>query len=200
MRTLSCLALLIALPALAADWPQYRGPNRDDRSAETGLLQQWPAGGPKLLWTYRDAGIGYSGVAVVGKRLYTLGGRGDSEFLIALDLSAVKDGGIAEAWSARVGPLFQVQPRMARASRAKKPSCSGGSARGIGTGRLRCSGCGANSAAPAGGLAFASAMTRLSRGRRRRRRGRVRQAARGSRGARGAGQGRRADRPQRPLA
>ena len=38
--------------AQAADWPQYRGPDRNDVSAETGLLQEWPAGGPPLLWTY----------------------------------------------------------------------------------------------------------------------------------------------------
>lgn len=105
-RLLILLAWLLCLPVLAADWPQYRGPKRDDVSAEKGLLKQWPTGGPPLLWTYKNAGIGYSGVAVVGNRLYTIGGRGEEEFLIALDLSAIKDGTVAEAWSARVGPLF----------------------------------------------------------------------------------------------
>ena len=106
MRIYRCLLLLTCMLILAADWPQYRGPNRDDRSAEKGLLQEWPTGGPPLLWTFREAGIGYSGPAIVANRLYTIGGRGDSEFLIALDLSAVKGGTVAEAWSAKVGPLF----------------------------------------------------------------------------------------------
>ena len=62
------LFLLHLTPLHAADWPQYRGPQRDDVSAETGLLPQWPANGPLLLWTYADAGIGYSGPAIVGDR------------------------------------------------------------------------------------------------------------------------------------
>jgi outer membrane protein assembly factor BamB len=92
--------------ALAEDWPQYRGPRRDDVSTETGLLKQWPAEGPPLLWTYAETGIGYSGPAVVGDRLYTLGGREESEYLIALDLKAIQDGAPAQAWATRVGPLF----------------------------------------------------------------------------------------------
>ncbi len=94
--------LVILLALQAADWPQYRGPARDDVSTETGLLQAWPPAGPPLLWTFRDAGIGYSGPAVVGDRLYTIGGRGDTEFLLALDLRSGK-----EAWATAVGPLFQ---------------------------------------------------------------------------------------------
>lgn len=86
--------------ALADDWPQYRGPNRDDVSVEKGLLPSWPEGGPKLLWTFDQAGVGYSGPAVAGRRLYTLGGRGDTEFLIAID----PDKG-AELWAAPLGPL-----------------------------------------------------------------------------------------------
>jgi hypothetical protein len=38
-------------PVSAEDWTQFRGPARDGRSLETGLLIRWPAGGPKLLWT-----------------------------------------------------------------------------------------------------------------------------------------------------
>jgi outer membrane protein assembly factor BamB len=98
--------LLAALPARAADWPQWRGPDRTDVSKETGLLKSWPKEGPKLLWTYKDAGNGYSGPAIVGDRLYTLGARGDTEYVIALDLKGVKDGTVKEAWSAKVGPRF----------------------------------------------------------------------------------------------
>src|SRR5262249_48253648 len=76
---------LCSAAARAADWPQFRGPNRDAVSPEKGLLAEWPKAGPPLAWTYKDAGIGYSGPAVGGGRLYLAGARGGSEFLFALD-------------------------------------------------------------------------------------------------------------------
>ena len=51
------------------DWPQWRGPSRDGVSQETGLLKEWPAEGPRLLWQAMDLGTGYSTPAVVGDRL-----------------------------------------------------------------------------------------------------------------------------------
>jgi outer membrane protein assembly factor BamB len=95
----ACLFVLI--PARAADWPQWRGPDRSGVSKETGLLKAWPTGGPKLLWTYTETGLGYSGPAIVGNRLYTMGGRGDTEFVFALDTAKG-----TETWSTAVGPLF----------------------------------------------------------------------------------------------
>ena len=56
-------------PVLANDWPQWRGPDRTDVSKETGLLKQWPDKGPRLLWTYAEAGAGYSCPAIVGNCL-----------------------------------------------------------------------------------------------------------------------------------
>jgi outer membrane protein assembly factor BamB len=55
--------------AHAADWPQFRGPLRDNISKETGLLRQWPASGPKVLWTV-PVGPGYAGAAIVAGRVY----------------------------------------------------------------------------------------------------------------------------------
>src|SRR5262245_32601701 len=78
---------LLALSARADDWPQFRGPNGDNMSREKGLLKEWPKEGPKLLWTYKEAGNGYSGPAIVGDTLYTMGARGDDEYLFALDLT-----------------------------------------------------------------------------------------------------------------
>lgn len=101
----ACWSVLVA-PAAADTWPQFGGPDRDNISHEQGLLKQWPAGGPKLLWTYDSAGIGHSGPAVVGDRLYTLGGRGDSEYLFALDLKSAQGQSVKEVWATRVGPLF----------------------------------------------------------------------------------------------
>src|SRR5260370_26382400 len=83
----------LARPARADDWPQWRGPDRSGVSKEKGLLKTWPKVGPKLLWTYRDAGLGYSQPAVVGDRIYTIGGRDGTEYVIAL---GVTDG--KEAW------------------------------------------------------------------------------------------------------
>ena len=52
---LICLLGMCSL-ASAADWPQWRGPERNGVSKESGLLQEWPAGGPKLLWQVKDIG------------------------------------------------------------------------------------------------------------------------------------------------
>jgi outer membrane protein assembly factor BamB len=97
---------LAALPSLGADWPQFLGPNRDGVSAETGLLKQWPKGGPPLAWTYSDCGLGYSGPAIVGDRLYFSGGRKNSEYVIALDLKSASSQSPKEIWTAKIGPLF----------------------------------------------------------------------------------------------
>lgn len=93
------MTLLGAARGFAADWPQWRGPQRDGTSRETGLLKEWPAGGPKLLWQVKDIGHGYSTPAVVGGRIYVLGNRGEAnEFVQALD---GKDGRMV--WSTRLG-------------------------------------------------------------------------------------------------
>lgn len=95
------IALLSATRSFAADWPQWRGPQRNGISAETGLLQDWPQGGPKLLWQVKDLGSGYSTPAVVGDRLYVLSNQGlENEIVQALD---VKDG--KPVWSTRIGKV-----------------------------------------------------------------------------------------------
>src|SRR5260370_41754704 len=76
----------LALSAQAGDWPQWRGPERNDVSRETGLLKNWPKNGPRLLWTYSDAGVGYPGPAVVGDRFYAMGARRGTEDSLAIDV------------------------------------------------------------------------------------------------------------------
>jgi outer membrane protein assembly factor BamB len=100
-----CL-VAVALPALAADWPQWRGPDRSGVSRETALLKTWPKGGPPLAWTYTNAGLGFSSIAVVGDRLYTLGALGEVEYLIAVDIKGDKP---REAWKVKLGPIFTYQ-------------------------------------------------------------------------------------------
>ncbi len=84
--------------AAPGDWPQFRGPNQNDISPETGLLQDWPAGGPPLVWKGAGLGEGFSGVAVVGDRVYSAGDKGDSSFVVALNAA---DGRLI--WSAKLG-------------------------------------------------------------------------------------------------
>ena len=99
-----CVASLIVtssanMSASSFDWPQWRGPNRDGTSKETGLLKQWPKEGPKLLWQVNDIGDGYSTPAVVGKRIYLMSNRGmENEFVQAL---SIQDGKVI--WTTRVG-------------------------------------------------------------------------------------------------
>jgi len=57
----------------AGDWPQWRGPERNGRSIETGLLSQWPPGGPARLWSVANVGAGYGSVSVSGDRVFVQG-------------------------------------------------------------------------------------------------------------------------------
>lgn len=82
-------------------WPQWRGPNRDDISAETGLLQAWPEEGPQKIWSSQDCGLGYSGPAVVGNRLFILGARDGEEMLLCLDATTGD-----ELWAAPLGEFY----------------------------------------------------------------------------------------------
>jgi outer membrane protein assembly factor BamB len=103
-RTLSVLAVCLGLsaPVGADDWPQWRGPDRTEVSKETGLLKEWPKAGPKLLWTYDQGGNAYSGPAVVGDRLYTMGTQSGSDVVIAIDTRSGK-----QVWASRVGEAFK---------------------------------------------------------------------------------------------
>ena len=100
MCGLAC-ALLFGTMAAAADWPQWGGPNRDGISPETGLLKEWPEGGPKLLWSTDGLGQGYSSVSVVGGMIYATGIVGGNGFFFALNT----DGGIV--WKLKYGPEWR---------------------------------------------------------------------------------------------
>lgn len=92
-------ALLTGVATLSsADWPQWRGPNRDDHCTETGLLKDWPTGGPTLVWTATGLGKGFATVSVVGDRLFTAGEKGDSGFLMALNTADGK-----QVWATKFG-------------------------------------------------------------------------------------------------
>jgi outer membrane protein assembly factor BamB len=94
---LLCGTLRIA----AADWPQWRGPARTAISAETGLLRQWPAGGPRLIWRIDNAGDGFSTPAVAAGRVFLVVNEGlANEYVRAFSAA---DGKVL--WSTRLGKV-----------------------------------------------------------------------------------------------
>jgi outer membrane protein assembly factor BamB len=98
--TPAALAILLATaPALASDWPGWRGTNRNAVSTETGLLQEWDPEGPPLEWKASGIGAGFSSVAVVGDRIYTMGDKDGAQRVFALS----RDGGRI-LWQAKLGP------------------------------------------------------------------------------------------------
>ncbi len=101
---LIALSILLVLPQVFAetdyDWPQYRGPERDGTSPESGLLKEWPFDGPKVLWK-RDIGTGFSGLAIAGGKIYTMMAEGEKEYAAAFDAESGK-----ELWRTEVGALF----------------------------------------------------------------------------------------------
>ena len=98
------LTLALGGAAAATDWPQWRGANRDGRTAETGLLSEWPEDGPPLAWKASGLGGGYSSVAVAGERIFTMGDLGDGQYVIALSRADGK-----QLWKAKVGTTHEDQ-------------------------------------------------------------------------------------------
>ena len=83
-----------------AEWAQWRGPNRDGISSETGFLKNWPQEGPKVLW-HIPLGDGYSGISIAQGKVYTMVAEGNDEYVICLDASSGE-----EVWRFRSGAKF----------------------------------------------------------------------------------------------
>ncbi|QQS47927.1 MAG: PQQ-like beta-propeller repeat protein [Acidobacteriota bacterium] len=81
-----------------ADWPQWRGPNRTGVSQETGLLKQWPSGGPRQIWSISNLGEGYGSMAVLGDRIFVQGTNRNASVVYSLNKA---DGKMV--WSAALG-------------------------------------------------------------------------------------------------
>jgi outer membrane protein assembly factor BamB len=93
------LSMAVSQCLYSGDWPQWRGPDRTGISQETGLLKEWPEGGPKLLWHIGDIGDGYGTAAIAGQRIYLQSNKGvENEFVQAL---SVTDG--KPIWTTRLG-------------------------------------------------------------------------------------------------
>ncbi len=90
--------LLVASISIAEDWNQFRGPLRDGKSAETGLLDQWPEEGPPMQWSYQGLGRGFASLAVVDGMIYTTGMIDKIGYLFA-----IRDNGEFQ-WKQAYGP------------------------------------------------------------------------------------------------
>jgi outer membrane protein assembly factor BamB len=104
MRSLAVAVLLLVTTSAQppAEWSQWRGPNRDGHSAETGLLQSWPQGGPRRLWQASGAGDGFASFSASHGRLYTQGARAGTEYVMAFDASTGK-----KLWETANGPRYR---------------------------------------------------------------------------------------------
>jgi hypothetical protein len=86
------LFLTVSISAISAagqnnEWPCWRGPNRDGKSPDTGLLKEWPEGGPQLLWQVKGIGEGFSTVAVSDGFVYISGEVEGKLLLFAFDVN-----------------------------------------------------------------------------------------------------------------
>lgn len=114
--TLIPILLLVTLPArmagltettvvpqpVSGNWPQWRGPNRDGISTDTGLMQTWPEGGPRKLFTAGGMGGGFSSLAITAGRIYTMGDRRDGQYALAFNEA---DG--TPLWATRIGETHE---------------------------------------------------------------------------------------------
>lgn len=103
-----------------ADWPQWQGPNRDSVSTETGLLQQWPDGGPTLAWRVEGLGGGDSAPAIVDGTLYGTSIRDGKEIVWA---RSATDG--SEIWARPLGEAVSQRMPQSQEGPACTPSVDG---------------------------------------------------------------------------
>lgn len=88
LRRATALSFLVAgaiAATVAAESPQFRGPDRDGLFPSRNLQKSWPEGGPKLLWSASGLGEGFASVSVAGGRVYTTGMSGGRGSVIAFD-------------------------------------------------------------------------------------------------------------------
>ncbi len=120
-RSLSiALLMLVTTGSTAADFAQWRGPQRDGHSPETGLLQEWPKDGPKLLWQVTNVTDGFSTPSVVGDRIYLVGNEGAEESVLAFN---AKDGG--KVWAAKLGKVGHLEQKPSYPGARSTPTVDG---------------------------------------------------------------------------
>ncbi len=131
------IVVSLAMPtgSHAEDWAQWRGPNRDGKSTETGLLQQWPDSGPALLWQVNDLGDGYGSPSVSDGVIYLVVNDGlEKESVVA---RSDKDG--SQLWSTQIGKVGEPKQRPNYPAARSTPTVVGDSVYVLGSdGDLAC--------------------------------------------------------------
>ncbi len=94
-------SIVIAIPSRADDWPQFLGQHRNGISNESGLLESWPDGGPKVLWQV-PGGVGMSSFAIVGDKALTTWNTSNEQVLVAL---SIEDG--STLWETSIGAKYE---------------------------------------------------------------------------------------------
>ncbi|MCB1043839.1 MAG: PQQ-like beta-propeller repeat protein [Acidobacteria bacterium] len=94
---MTLIPILCALSVLAADSPQFRGPNRDGVFPAKQLMSSWPDSGPNEIWATEGLGEGFASVAIVGDRIYTTGSPQQTAYVYALDTDGTY------VWKTRLG-------------------------------------------------------------------------------------------------
>jgi outer membrane protein assembly factor BamB len=84
------MSVIVFGTAWAADWPNYRGPNYDGISSETGWSSSWPASGPKVLWDMQ-LGAGFASMSISKGKVYATGNIDDNDILYCLDANTGKE-------------------------------------------------------------------------------------------------------------
>ena len=121
IRSASCLALFLSgAVAVADDWPQWQGPDRNAISKEKGLLKEWPKGGPPLAWKATGLGGGDSAPSVAGGKLFGMSNRGADEVVWALSEADGK-----EQWATPLGPAVRQQMPQSREGPGCTPTVDG---------------------------------------------------------------------------
>ena len=107
LHSLLAISLAVAQTAtLEGQWPQFRGPLRNGVSPDTGLLTQWPAEGPPLVWETAGAGRGYASLSIAQERIFTLGDAPSTaadadEYVSCFDQATGK-----QLWLTKLGPAW----------------------------------------------------------------------------------------------
>lgn len=99
----SLVACSLVRAADGGGWPQFRGPQRDGTSPDSGLSKSWPESGPPVVWK-KSIGDGFSEVVVTGGRLFVMLADTESELAAALDAASGE-----EQWRTAIGPRFKEQ-------------------------------------------------------------------------------------------
>ena len=96
--------LILALISCSGrnEFSQWRGPDRDGKYPDTGLLKQWPEDGPGMLWFFEGLGAGYGSASIAGDRLFVLGMRDTTGVLFSFDLQGKL------LWKKEYGPEWHV--------------------------------------------------------------------------------------------